>query len=263
MAKIINCTRSKDYDELYLYVISDVHIGSPQFQMNKFKKMIDEINSVENSIVILLGDILDNAIVGGKSDVYTQVLTPSQQLQLASQLLSPIKDKIVTVTSGNHENRTTKQVGFDLSEALAVELVGRDKANEIYSQNPFLLFVEFGKNNGRDNRKTIYSIYGRHGMAGGSTVGAKANQLSKTGEMIPNVDLVLHAHTHLPLIYKDTSSNVDYRNKKINTKVRTFVNSNAFLDQGSYAEGMALKPSAIVYPKIILNGDHREVTVVL
>lgn len=263
MPKIINCELSSDIDELYLYVISDVHIGSPQCDIKKFKKLIAEIENTEHSIVILNGDLIDNAITNSKSNVYSQTMPPSEQLRYVAELLQPIKDKIVVIHQGNHCSRTSKQVGFDLSEALAVELVGRAKAEEIYSSNPYLLFVEFGRNQGRDCRKTIYSIYGRHGMASGTTIGSKVNQLHKTGEMIPNSDIVIHSHTHTPILYKDTVTNIDYRNRKVNIKNRLFVNSASFLGAGSYGESMALKPTAIEFPKIILKGDHREVIGVL
>lgn len=262
MPKIVTCELPKDFDELYLYVISDVHVGSKQFDEKQFKRMITEINSRENSIVILNGDIMDTGIVGSKTDPFSQELTPSEQLRKAAELLTPIKHKIKVVTTGNHEQRVSKLVNYDISELLCVELFGRKKTDEIYCPSAYLFFVEFGRNQGRDCRKTIYSVYGMHGSGGGSTVAAKIGRLEKMGRLI-NADVLIHSHTHVPAQFKDTFTTVDYKNKKATTKTSLFVNANAFLLPGGYGEALGLRACSTEFPKIILNGHHREVTGVL
>lgn len=262
MPKIINCELSSDIDELYLYVISDVHIGSKQFDEKQFKKLISEIENTQNSIVILNGDIMDTGIIGSKTDPFSQEMSPSEQLRTAAELLKPIKHKIKVVTSGNHEQRVSKLVNYDISELLCVELFGRKKTDEIYSPSAYLFFVEFGRNQGRNCRKTIYSIYGMHGTGGGSTVSSKIGRLEKMGRLI-NADVLIHSHTHVLACFKDTFTTVDYKNKKATTKTSLFINSNAFLLPGGYGEALGLKPCTTEYPKIILNGHHREVTAVL
>ena len=58
-------------------------------------------------------------------------MIPSEQIKKLAQLLEPIKDKILVMTDGNHEARTSKKVGINLMETVAIELFGREKAEEI------------------------------------------------------------------------------------------------------------------------------------
>ena len=183
-------------------------------------------------------------------------MKPSEQIKKLAQLLEPIKDKILVMTDGNHEARTSKKVGINLMETVAIELFGREKAEEIYSGEPYLLFLSFGRNRGRDERQTIYSIYGRHGSGGGRTVGAKLNHLERMFEQV-NADVFIHSHTHVPAVFKLGSHNVDYKNRKATYKEHLFVNSNAFLLHGGYGEAFGYRPTNTTFPVIILNGYKR------
>lgn len=253
---------SKDFETINIYVLADAHIGSPNCNYKQIKKLIDTVASEPNNFLILNGDLIDNAIIGGKSDVYTQQMTPTEQVEVAVKLLEPVKDKILCSVQGNHEARSYKTVGVDLSKLIMIELFGVQRAEELYTDKTMLLFVEFGRNYGRDNRKTIYSLYITHGFGGGSTVGSKANRLEKMSNLA-NADVFIHSHTHLPLVFKQAVSNIDYRNKKLNTKVALFVNTNAFLSGGSYAEVWLLKTPSIDFPHITLSGFERDVQATL
>lgn len=259
--KVISQTLSREFETLNLYVLADAHIGSPNCNYKQIDKFINEVLSKENNYVILNGDLAENCIEGSKSDIYTQALSPMDQIKEIARILKPIKNRILGAVYGNHEQRSYRKTGLDMTYLALVELLGSEKANRIYAKDTCLLFVEFGRNNGRNNRRTIYSIFFSHGTSGGGTVGGKANRLDKMSNIM-NADVFIHSHTHMPLVFKQNTSNVDYRNKKLNQKTSLFVNSNAFL-VGGYAEAWFLKSPSIDYPHIILNGSHREVLAVL
>ena len=254
--KVINHDLSKDYENLFIYILADLHLGESLVDMRRVDQLLNEIKSNDNARLIVNGDLVNNGIKESVSDIYHETMKPSDQIKMLAQLLEPIKDKILVMTDGNHEARTSKKVGINLMETVAIELFGREKAEEIYSNEPYLLFLSFGRNRGRDERQTIYSMYGRHGSGGGRTVGAKLNHLERMFEQV-NADVFIHSHTHVPAVFKLGSHNVDYKNRKATYKEHLFVNSNAFLLHGGYGEAFGYRPTNTTFPVIILNGYKR------
>ena len=98
-----------------LYVLSDVHIGEANMDIQTLKKIIAFIKDTPDCYCILLGDILNTALKTSKSDIYTETLNVMESQKLAVELLTPIKDKILAMTPGNHENRVWREAGVDLS----------------------------------------------------------------------------------------------------------------------------------------------------
>ena len=83
---------------------------------------IEYIKNTPNAYCILNGDIIDNATKTSIGDTYTQVFNPMEQLSKAVEIFAPIKDKILCITHGNHENRTYKNEGINLSCLMAKQL---------------------------------------------------------------------------------------------------------------------------------------------
>ena len=241
------------FDTLEIYPLADVHIGDPLHDSKRVKQFINEVLEKENRYVIVNGDIINNAVRHGVSDIYAEELTPNQQIEETVNLLSPIKDRILVITEGNHENRTYKQDGILIMYQVAKRL----DIFDCYSEGAYLLFVKFGKSQGRDCRKMPYAIYGKHGSGGGRKVGAKAIRLFEMAEVI-DADVFIHSHTHVPMVLRKTFFRVDYRNEKATPIEQLFVNTNAFLKYGGYGEEKGFSPTSIKYPKIILNGIKRE-----
>lgn len=102
-------------NNLKLYVLSDTHIGDANADINTLKRIINYIKDTPECYCILLGDILNTALKTSKSDIYSETLSIADAQKLAVELLSPIKDKIIAMSPGNHENRVWREVGVDLS----------------------------------------------------------------------------------------------------------------------------------------------------
>ena len=92
-------------NNLRLYVLSDMHLGSSEADVPTLKRIIEHIKQDPNMRVILLGDILDTALKNSKTDIYSETMSIADAQKLAIELLTPIKDKIIGMTPGNHENR--------------------------------------------------------------------------------------------------------------------------------------------------------------
>ena len=251
--KVISLELPSDLKQIELVCISDSHIGDPYADEQKLMAQIRYVENTPNCFCIINGDVMNNATKSSRSDSYTEVLSPIEQMVKAATLLRPVADKCLAFTQGNHERRTARESGVDLSRIIARELGIEDK----YSEGMAYIFLRFGEQNShRERRKVPYTILVTHGTGGGRTVGAKANRLAELVS-IADADIYLYGHTHQPMVFKEGFMRVDWRNNRLSNVDRLFVNSGAFLDWGGYAEQAQYRPSAITTPHIYMDGTKR------
>lgn len=109
--KVIHIDLPK-FTEIEIYPLADVHIGDSLRDKKRTKQFIEEIKAEENRFVIVNGDIINNATITSVSNTYDDELTPNQQIDEATNLLSEIKDRILCITEGKHESRTYRKEGI-------------------------------------------------------------------------------------------------------------------------------------------------------
>lgn len=256
--KAISCNLPETIDKLEIEIFSDLHLGSSKCSYPLIQERVARVKDNPNVYGIILGDLLNNSTRTSVGDVYEEPLSPMQQIQLAINTFEPVKDKILAVTSGNHERRSYKTDGVDLGWLFAREL----DIEKVYNYCACLLFVRFG-NEVRHCRKMCYTIYLTHGDGqGGRTVGGKANGLQRRGQIV-NADIIVTGHTHAPIAFRDAFFEVDYRNSVVQKKEQLFVNASATLDYEEYAELYGMRPSSTKSPVIVLNGHKRQTEVIL
>lgn len=260
--KCINVDLGRDLKDIKLITVADYHNGSPQCNTELIQKEIKFIKENENVFAVVNGDLIENATRSSVGDVFTQTLSPMQQLQTIIDLLEPIKDKIICITSGNHEDRSYKNEGVDMMLIVAKQLGLADR----YCNASCLVFLRFGKqtaniketNGSGKARKVCYTIYVTHGSGGGGSIGSKSNRASSLQSII-DADIYIISHMHTPNAFKEAYYRVDTRNSAVALVDKLFVISGAKLEwNNSYAEKKSLKPSSLVNPVINLNGTKKE-----
>lgn len=251
--EVINCELPSYFDEIKLRIIADAHIGSGLFNASRLDSIIKEVEKEDNCYCIIDGDMINNATKNSVSDIYAEQHTPEESIEIVEELLYPIKDKILAITDGNHEKRSYRTDGLRILKQVSKLLGIKDR----YTFPAFLLFVAFGKNQGRDSRKTVYSIYGTHGGGGSRTEGGKVNYVARMANIV-DADIYVHAHTHFPATFKKGFKSVDYRNRKVTHKEKLFVNAGAFLDYGGYSEEKGYPPPSRAQTYILLDGRERK-----
>lgn len=239
---------SEKLQSIEIHTLADLHMGDKHCDNKLIQERIRLIQDTENAYCILNGDLMNNATKTSISDSYAEQLTPMQQIGQAVDLLMPIKDKIIAIQSGNHESRTYKKEGIDLTEIMARELGLGDK----YSSTGSLIFVRFGWNEKR-KRKQWYTVYAIHGSGGGRKEGAKAIRLADMASIV-DADIYIHSHTHLGMIMRQAFFRVDTANSSVQCVDKLFVNTGATLDYGGYGESYEFKPSSKETPIIYLSG---------
>lgn len=258
--KTIKIDLARELNAVELIPLADLHIGDCLCDMDLIKSKIEYIKNTENAFCVLNGDLINNSTKNSVGDVYSEELTPMKQLETIVELFEPIKEKILAVTYGNHEARTWKYDGVDLSRIVAVQLGLEDR----YARESAIIFLRFGtesrghkesKGSGR-TRMIAYTIFVTHGSGGGRKEGAKAIRLADMASII-DADIYIHSHTHLPMIMKQKYHRIDTRNNAVALVDKLFVNTSSFLNYGGYGEAFEFKPASKDTPHIFLSG-HRK-----
>lgn len=253
--KCVKVDLPAEHKEIFIEIFSDLHIGSKKCDYEAIQERIEKVKSDPNRYCIVLGDICNNSTKTSVGDVYEEELTPMQQVQKAVKMFDCIKHKTLGITSGNHERRSYKQDGIDLTYFFASELGLADK----YDYCACLLFIRFGRAKtrgagGSHGGKMCYTLYMTHGDGnGGRTIGGKMNGLQRRGQIV-DADIVVTGHTHSPATFRDSFFRIDYQNSSVSQREQLFVNASATLNYEEYAELYGMRPSSNVSPVIVLDG---------
>lgn len=261
--KTVSIVLPRELPSIELHTFADWHIGDERCDLTCIEKQIAEVKGKENAYAICNGDLMNNAVKTSVSDCYAERMSPSEQLEYLCKMLEPIKEKVLFMTQGNHEARTYRNDGIDLTAFAADKLGIFDR----YAKTGGVLFLRFGEqtsgkyetNGSGKKRRVCYTIYITHGDGGGRKEGAKAIRLADMAS-IADCDIYCHSHTHLPLIMKQSFFRIDVRNSTVANVEKLFVNTAAHLDYGGYGQAKEFKPTSKTNPVIYLSGTRKEFT---
>ena len=230
----------KEEGEIELIPLADLHLGSECCNLRKVHEAIKYINDTPIARAVLLGYILETAIIGSRGNPYTAE-SLDNEFRLAKEILMPIKDKIIGFVSGNHERRISKAVGFDISRLLAEKLGIEDR----YSQGYLVLRISMSK--------TGWYVVLHHGYGGGRLKGGKINNLQRIGGNFSNADLVLIGHTHDFIVTADQKHILDKKHNLVSCQKTYYINVPSLsLEYGGYAEALAYPMAVSGMVKITL-----------
>lgn len=251
----MKCTTKRlpvDIKNPHLYILADWHFESPNCNVQLILDELAKIKEDPAAVVLIGGDLFENATRKSVGDPYTLRMPPEDALAEVVKLLRPIKDKIAAVTNGNHEARTYKECGFDLMTAV-VQCLGLE---DVYDPAGVMLFLHWGKSNKSGKVNTVphcKTVYIQHGDGiGGTTIGGKMNGVQRREAMVPDADVIICCHVHTPATWKESYYVTDTRHDTVKMKERTYIVVGSALEyDGGYAEKYALRPSANVFPMAI------------
>lgn len=256
---VIRADLPEELNSLEVHPLFDLHIGDSLSDGLLIQQTIDHIKNTPNAYCILGGDLMDTAIATSVGDTYGANLQPMQQLEVCVRLFEPIKEKVLAVVPGNHENRIYRTDGLDITSIMAAQLGLHGK----YSATSALLFIRFGKEltHGHD-RKICYTLYCYHGSGGGRKEGGKINRLADMAAII-DADIYVCGHTHLPASFRTGYYRVSTSNSSIGYVDKLFVNAAACLNYGGYGEAAGFKPSSKLNPVVYLDGGKKNATALI
>jgi len=236
--------RKFDLKKFTLYPLGDFHLGSPQCNERFIKDTIAEVAENDIGYWVGMGDLMENAVVGSKSDIYKQLIPPKEQMDYLVELLSPIKDKGLFLIAGNHEQRTVRLAGIIPEEYLSVQLG--------LPYMGFSCLALFGLEESKSPHS--FSCYFHHNWGGGYTPGGKVNRAVRLRDIVPTADATFSAHFHTTSRIP-TTWYAPGRNKVIKHVGYDYCIGSALEYDNSYAEERAKRPATAEMIKVTFVGS--------
>jgi UDP-2,3-diacylglucosamine pyrophosphatase LpxH len=254
MLKLIKHSFGREVKELEIYPLNDLHIGDSKTDLELFNNFVKFILSDENRYIICCGDLMNNAIKSSVSNVYGETMSPAEQKKYLVKVLAPLKDRILGITTGNHEGRSKKETDTDITEDIATML----GLSHLYNEEGLFIKIAVGTcgNNGKAQQN--YVIHAMHGFGGGKFTGSSMNNLENYGIQYEGVDVFVMGHVHGKISSRGSKVIVDTRHDRIVQKDVLYVISGAWQNYGGYGMKMMLRAKPKGESKIVLSGTEKK-----
>lgn len=242
-------------EDTVIIPVGDVHLGAKEHCRKAWDEFCETVLNRKNTYLIIGGDLMNNALKNSLSNVYEDVLSPSEQkAQLVAQL-TPLKDRILCGVQGNHERRTSRDADQDPLYDVFCKMDIEDR----YRQNAAFLKVCFGEIT--DHRRPAYTFGVVHGNGSSIYTVSSASKAERFGMSIDGIDCLISFHTHKPLDAPIGKLVVDKYNNIVSIKPWRLVVASSWLNYSSYAIQKLLTPTATVHQEIWLRASDKELKV--
>lgn len=210
-----------------------------------------------DAYVILLGDLCNNGIRSSVSNVYEETLRPREQKRIITEMLEPMRDKILCAVPGNHERRSSREVDDDITYDIMCKL----DLEDLYRENIAFLKIQFGDTKGCGLDNPTYVLAATHGSGGGILTGSTVNRAERFAFCIDGLDVLIQGHAHKPFVTQPGKIKVDAHNNKVSIKPFKVICATSWLSYGGYAAMKNLIPSSNAPQILKLSGSHKEMKV--
>ena len=240
------------YSIVYLVPLSDLHIGSVGFPEHNVAGYIEWIKNHNNAYTILNGDIINAATKDTAAELYDDLITPDAAYEKARDLLMPIKNRVLMITRGNHEENIYKKVGADYTARLAYDL-----GNVPYQPDGGMVGIRLGLN----GHTAMCWIYATHGWGGARTIGAKVKKAQDLA-LVADVDIYILSHDHTENVNRGNvmrppGTRINFEKPCYWTISRKlFVNTGGFIPYTGYVRRKGYTPQDLGTPRIRIELKH-------
>lgn len=239
-----------DQSEIEILPLSDLHLGSSDCDENLINRAIEYIQKTDNCYTILMGDLIENNVYDNKiNGVHGQKYQVQEQVERIVDLLKPIQHKILLSVSGNHEHRTEKFTGVDISALIAMNL------DIPYQKNEYFYNLKLKSKKNKANVRSV-AMYVHHGVGGSGTSGTKLNSIEKLHFRAPFSNLFFVGHHHINICSRKVVRYINQRDQ-ISEFVQYYIGCGSALKASSHGYsargGYAPIPSDFVLTTISIN----------
>ena len=232
----MNSYKIKSNKTVSIFPLSDLHVGSSQFNEDFFDEWLKTAKKTKNKRIYCLGDMIEFASKKVGDSAYNQCMNPNEQMDYVVEKLEPLQNDIIYFTDGNHCQRGSKEFGLDLGKLMADRL-------EVKYTHGFI--DEFQVNN------KIFTVNGSHGNTSNARRDLSIGGIIRATKGIES-DFFLRGHNHRLLYSYDFVNTADGLKKKHYCYTGSFLNY-----YGSYAEKTGLNPLPAGYMIININKNHK------
>ena len=242
--------------DIRIYPIADVHLGAAEHMTREWEQFCERVKD-EQAYIILGGDLINNSTRNSVSNIFEEVMRPRDQKRLMVEMLKPIRDRILCMTTGNHERRN-RDVDDDPSYDIACKL----DIEDVYRENIAFLKIQIGNKELDGTRNPTYLLTVTHGAGGGMLTGGAVNRAERFAYVLDGDALIL-GHTHKPFVTQPSKIKIDPHNNKVTLKPFKVISMTSWLQWGGYAAQKMLNPTSFCPQVITLCGTKKEISVSL
>lgn len=221
----------REFDFVDVHFINDLHYGSELFNERKWESFKKEILNNERAYLCWIGDLMENAIPGSKSDMFTQKHSPAEQKEWVTEQLHDLRNKTIAVAPGNHEyNRTTKASGlYPLYDCCLVAGISDKYRNTI-------AFVDVGVGARTTTKQVRYFGQIQHKAKDVKTV--------CSADYTDGIDFFAFGHDHEPKDKPRAKLVFDPHNKTVYKRNVEVINNGSCCFFGGYGAENAYRPQS-------------------
>lgn len=242
-------------DKIKIACVSDVHCGALEHMEKEWKQFIKQIQDDPSLYLILNGDLINNNTRSSVGSPWDDIIRPREQKRLMVEYLTPIKDRILCVTSGNHERRSLKDADNDPTYDIMAKL----DLEDIYRQNAAFLKIQIGNELKKGYKASCaYTFAVTHGAGGGIYTGATVNRNERWGNIIDGVDCVIVGHTHKGTVSRPSKLVFDAYNNKITMRDYLVISCVAWQRYAEYPLQKMMLPASTGNPQILYLNDKKK-----
>lgn len=234
---------------LYLLPISDLHIGSGQFNRKKLESYLEWFYEYPNSRFFLNGDVFNCGTKHSVRNVHAEKMPLHTCKEVFYEIFEPYQQHCLGWVDGNHEEQIYKDTG---------DLIGKDVCRQMnwpYFGVEMYLKLRFGK---RENQKPfVYVLYATHGFGGGRKNGTALNKIEDL-RLICLADIYVASHHHHQVASQNLYYVPDLRNNKVDERKITYCGSGTFKDIGRWEKTKGMSPPKIGSPRLRLDATRKD-----
>ena len=226
-------------NKITIYGVGDIHIGSAEFDEKAWNKKSEKILADDSAYIAIVGDLIDNGLKNSKTNVYAETMRPDTQIETAIEYLRPLRDRIICIVPGNHENRSRRECDINPAYVISAAL-GID---DLYRENLAIMILKFGETQFKRGQKNTYGGIAYHGSS--------RNKIQKFNLSFDNISFAISGHTHQG--YMENSGRISVNLKAGTAKHVPF--RNLVIDSNLGPGGYGLEKNyPITTPANILSG---------
>jgi len=182
-------------DKIEIVPIGDVHYGSENCSIKRFKETLQYVLNTDNCYMIGMGDYLDSIVPSDKryDPSKKKFMFIDELIRDMMKMLKPLADegKIIALLTGNHEYTLHKTGHGDPTLRFCIELGKEDKP---IPYGGYSSFIRLGLLNNTYKVKGLV-LYVHHGWSAGRKTGAVINNVENLAQYY-DADVYLVAHSH-------------------------------------------------------------------
>lgn len=247
--------------EIIIYPVADVHLGALEHAEKEWEHFLKYVQTT-GAYLILDGDLLNNSVRSCRfTNPFDEVLRPREAKKRMVEYLEPIKDRILCITSGNHEARTAR----DSDQSLGYDIASRLDVEHLYRENIAFIRIQLGRRAGGSGKAEVcYTFVVTHGASNGILTGGGINSGERFGNVLEGVDCLVTGHVHRGAVTNPGKICFDARNGVVVMKSYTYVSCVSWLKYGGYAARRMYTPAEVAKPqqlRLICDHHHKDIEV--